>query len=210
MNWECDLEVDEIGAKKFLDSKIKEYLKKRGRCGYKYMTYSVCSALDGFEYPNVWGADTVASANIIFDEDVTLEKLKENIVDALSSSYGSIPVDYNSITWSMNPKKKTEKQKEKKDMGLKIKKTDVLSIEEFKENTKAYDEIKINIDNEKLKKFEEDYGVYDFTIYLCRYVKICDEVIEFLPKALCIGSVHCVPYEFIENIECTYYLETGK
>ena len=94
------------------------------------------------------------------------------------------------------------------DMGLRIKKTDVLSIDEFKENDKAYDEVKINIDDEKLKKFEEDYGVYDFTIYLCRYVKICDEVIEFLPKALCIESVHCVPYEFIQNIECTYYLKT--
>lgn len=94
------------------------------------------------------------------------------------------------------------------DMGLRIKKTDVLSIDEFKENEKAYDEVKINIDDEKLKKFEDDYGVYDFTIYLCKYVKICDEVIEFLPKALCIGSVHCVPYSFIENIECTYYLKT--
>ena len=80
------------------------------------------------------------------------------------------------------------------DMGLRIKKTDVLSIDEFKENEKAYDEVKINIDDEKLKKFEEDYGVYDFTIYLCKEFKICEEVIEFLAKSWCIETVHCVPY----------------
>lgn len=206
--------MDEIRAKKFLDSKIKEYLKKRSECDYKYMTYSVCSALDGFEYPNVWGGDTVASAKITFDEDVTLEKLKENIVDALSSPYGSIPVGYDSITWSMNPKKKTEKQKEKKDMSLKIKKTDVLSIEEFAENTKAYDEIKIKINDKKLTEFEEDYGSYDFTTYLYKFVKIRNNAtIEFLAKAIRVESgsdFYCVPYDFVEYVECTYYLEIGK
>lgn len=96
-------------------------------------------------------------------------------------------------------------------MGLKIKKTDVFSIDEFKENKKAYDEVKINIDDEKLKKFEGDYGVYDFTIFLGKYVELTNELIEFLPKALKIEKgteSFCVPYSFIENIECTYYLKT--
>lgn len=183
--------MNEIQAKNFLDSKIKNYLEKKNcRCSITPTT-------------------AIASAKVIFDDDVDLEKTKEEIINVLNSSYGQIS-GWNDLSWNNHPRYFKEKQKEEQNMSLKIKKIDVLTIEEFKENTKAYDEIKINIDNEKLKKFEEDYGVYDFTIYLCRYVKICDEVIEFLPKALCIGSVHCVPYEFIENIECTYYLETGK
>ena len=101
--------------------------------------------------------------------------------------------------------------KKEDNMVLKIKKTDVLSIDEFKENEKAYDEVRINIDDEKLKKFEDDYGVYDFTIFLIKYVELTNELIEFLPKALKIQKgteEFCVPYSFIENIECTYYLKT--
>jgi hypothetical protein len=170
-----------------------------------------------------WSGDAYDDILKIFETSINLESIVWKLKDAhYISDYrkmNGLPINrfgYRLQDWIVELMKYNLKAESKEvfteekvnDMGLRIKKTDVLSIDEFKENDKAYDEVKINIDDEKLKKFEEDYGVYDFTIYLCKYVKICDEVIEFLPKALCIGSVHCVPYEFIENIECTYYLKT--
>lgn len=174
-----------------------------------------------------WSGDAYDDILKIFETSINLESILGKLEDACyistyRKSNGLIRdmFEYRLQDWIVelvnnNLKNKSDEfykrvftEEKVNDMGLRIKKTDVLSIDEFKENDKAYDEVKINIDDEKLKKFEEDYGVYDFTIYLCRYVKICDEVIEFLPKALCIESVHCVPYEFIQNIECTYYLKT--
>ena len=174
-----------------------------------------------------WSGDAYDDILKIFETSINLESILWKLKDAhyISNYRKSNELlrdmfEYRLQDWivelvSNNLKNKSDEfykrvftEEKVNDMGLKIKKTDVLSIDEFRENEKAYDEVKINIDSEKLKKFEEDYGVYDFTIYLCKYVKICDEVIEFLPKALCIESVHCVPYEFIENIECTYYLKT--
>lgn len=206
--------LNERDVKDFLDSKIMKHLRKKG-IETKYYSSINCRCdpiLKIYGHYQANCSETVASMNINFDNDVDLEKTKEEIMDAINSSYGQIS-GWGSLTWNNHRqqlKDKNKLEKEEQNMGLKIKKIDVLTIEGFKENTKAYDEIKINIDDDKLKKFEEEYGVYDFTIYLCKYVKIGDSVIEFLPKALNVGGVHCVPYEFIENIECTYYLETGK
>ena len=98
---------------------------------------------------------------------------------------------------------------EVEDMSLKIEKTDKLSVEEFKETEKCYDKIDIKIDSEKLDKFEEEYGMYNFTLYLRSGVYLRDETIQFLPKALRIIKnidEYCVPYDWITEIKCTYYI----
>lgn len=103
------------------------------------------------------------------------------------------------------------------DMGLRIKKTDVLSIDEFKENEKAYDEIKICIDKEMFEEYENDYGLAPFDVTSRdgeKYIDLKNETIEYLPKALSIMPdgwgvcVKSVPYEYITGVECTYYLKT--
>lgn len=103
------------------------------------------------------------------------------------------------------------------DMGLRIKKTDVLSIDEFKENEKAYDEIKICIDKEMFEEYENDYGLAPFDVTSRdgeKYIDLKNETIEYLPKALSIMPdgwgvcVKSVPYEYITDVECTYYLKT--
>lgn len=108
-----------------------------------------------------------------------------------------------------------KKDKGVKKMGLKIKKTDVLTIDEFKENTKPYDTIKIIIDKEKVEQYKKDFGKKPFNVTNEQYIKLNDDTIEFLPKALKIsadgydGLVNSVPYEFITGVECVYYLSTN-
>lgn len=103
-------------------------------------------------------------------------------------------------------------------MGLRIKKTDVFGIDEFKENEKAYDEIRICIDDEMFEKHKDEYGMEPFNVRTSmdgeKYIDVKNETIEYLPKALLImpneGYVctNSVPYEYISNVECTYYLKT--
>lgn len=177
-----------------------------------------------------WGSDAYDDILKIFETSINLESILWKLKDAhyISNYRKSNELlrdmfEYRLQDWivelvnnnlekeSDNFYKEVFLDKKEDNMVLKIKKTDVLSIDEFKENEKAYDEVRINIDDEKLKKFEDDYGVYDFTIFLSKYVKLTNELIEFLPKALKVQKgteEFCVPYSFIENIECTYYLKT--
>ena len=100
-------------------------------------------------------------------------------------------------------------------MGLKIKKTEKLSIEELKTNTKAYDKISLNINREKFEEYKKDYGVSPFSVLNDYSILINDKTIEFLPKAVKIysdgcGSAVSIPYEFIDEVECIRYLTTEK
>ena len=108
---------------------------------------------------------------------------------------------------------------EEDNMGLRIKKTDVMTIDEFKENDKAYDEIKLCIDKEMYDEYVKDYGLEPFNAETKletgeKYINLKSETLEYLPKALSIMPdgwgvcVKSVPYEYITQVECTYYLKT--
>lgn len=128
---------------------------------------------------------------------------------------------WTTTTWDSMPrvivdplsnKKKTKKnnKKEAKKM-LKIKQTDKMTIEEFKNNRKAYDEIRLIINDEKFKKFKEDYGVNPFGMFSYDngddYVALKDETIEFKPKAILrVSASKMIPYYFIDEVIGIYYL----
>ena len=42
--------------------------------------------------------------------------------------------------------------------GVRIKKTDEMTIDEFKENTRAYANVRLEINEEKYEQFRKDYG----------------------------------------------------
>lgn len=95
--------------------------------------------------------------------------------------------------------------------GLRIKRNDELSIDEFKENTKAYEELKIFLDKELVDKHNREYGKLLFpysTDTEGEYcIRIYDGIIEFLDKALFIDPNASVPYELITKIVGTYYIK---
>lgn len=101
--------------------------------------------------------------------------------------------------------------------GLRIKKTDEMSIDEFKENTKAYNTIKLIINKEKYDKVEKEYGAEPFeTGYSDDGYEIIlkDEIIEFKEKAITIDLTvfknKCIPYYFIDKVIGTYYIKTEQ
>lgn len=136
----------------------------------------------------------------------------------------------NSITksWSSSPrisqkyydvalKKVVEIDKNRKEedekMGLQIKKTDVMDIDEFRETEKAYDKVELIIDMEKFEKYEREYGERPFVKNITDDVTISNKVIEFFPKALKVYSdgyevAYSIPYEYIAEVKCIYYLTT--
>ena len=104
--------------------------------------------------------------------------------------------------------------KKVKSMGLRIKKTDEMTVDEFKENTKAYDIIKLVIDKEKFDGFKKDYGKEPFNVSGTEVysVQITGGTIEFKEKAIKFdGSWHnqIVPYSFITKVVGIYHLTTG-
>lgn len=104
-------------------------------------------------------------------------------------------------------------KKEVKNMSLKIKKTDVMSVKEFEESDKGYDEIIIKLDVEKVKEYEKDYGVGFNAPYEIDgddlVVRLSDQTIEFKAKAIAIDGLinkKCIPYDYIKEIVGVYYL----
>ena len=104
-------------------------------------------------------------------------------------------------------------KKEVKSMSLKIKKTDVMSVKEFEESDKGYDEIIIKLDVEKVKEYEKDYGVKFNEIYEKDdddlVVRLSDQTIEFKAKAIVLANLinkKCIPYDYIKEIVGVYYL----
>lgn len=107
---------------------------------------------------------------------------------------------------------------EKGDENMKIKKTDELSIEEFKETDKAYDSVFVVFDMDKYEKIAREYGdeiapktgimVYGVRVY-GRYL---ENIIEFYPKAISLRSegdiaICTIPYYIVDKVFCTYYIE---
>ena len=103
-----------------------------------------------------------------------------------------------------------ENDKENKEMnGLKIKKTEEMSIEEFQETEKSYDKITIYLDEEKINEHKKDYGSFRMGYYWGneneQKIILQNEVIEFFPKALLISDATSVPYDMIAKIIGEYY-----
>lgn len=109
--------------------------------------------------------------------------------------------------------KKYSVKKEVEKMGLRIKKTDELTIDEFKENTKVYDEITIYLNKEKYETREKDYGTIPMNYYWGhskdKKIILQEEVIEFFNKALVIDNNTSVPYDLIDKVIGVYYLTNG-
>lgn len=127
------------------------------------------------------------------------EELENSILDALSYT-GNV---YCNI--------------EKGDENMKIKKTDELSIEEFKETDKAYDKVFAVFDMDKYKKIAREYGdviapktgiiVHGVRVY-GRYL---ENIIEFYPKAISLRNegdmaICTIPYYIVDKVLCTYYI----
>lgn len=183
-----------------------------------------------------WSGDAYDDILKIFETSINLESILYNLKDACYISdyrkMNALHIDrfeYRLQDWIVELMKHNLKAesdefykevftgKKVNDMGLRIKKTDVLSIDEFKENDKAYDEIKICIDKEMFEEHENDYGLAPFEVTSRdgeKYIDLKNETIEYLPKALSIMPdgwgccVKSVPYEYITKVECTYYLKT--
>lgn len=183
-----------------------------------------------------WSGDAYDDILKIFETSINLESIVWKLKDArYISDYrkrNGLPIDrfgyrlqdwivelmkYNLKAESDEFYKEVFTEEKVNDMGLRIKKTDVLSIDEFKENDKAYDEIKICIDNEMFEEYENDYGLVPFDVTSRggeKYIDLKNETIEYLPKALSIMPdgwgccVKSVPYDYITKVECTYYLKT--
>ena len=108
------------------------------------------------------------------------------------------------------------KRKGDSEMGfLKIKKEEEISIDEFRQNEKAYDRVILVINKVKFDKFKEDYGKEPFNVtgYKENYEILLKEgVIQFKNKAIKLPSNmygDIVPYTFIDNVIGIYYLTTG-
>lgn len=140
------------------------------------------------------------------------------IKDLIEKRYVNPNTTWTTTTWDSMPrvivdplsKKRISNKKEAKKM-LKIKQTDKMTIEEFKNNRKAYDEIRLIINDEKFKKFKEDYGVNPFGMFSYDngddYVALKDETIEFKPKAILrVSASKMIPYYFIDEVIGIYYL----
>lgn len=183
-----------------------------------------------------WSGDAYDDILKIFETSINLESILGKLEDACyistyRKSNGLIRdmFEYRLQDWIVelvnnNLKNKSDEfykrvftEEKVNDMGLRIKKTDVLSIDEFKENDKAYDEIRICIDKEMFEEYENDYGLAPFDVTSRdgeKYIDLKNETIEYLPKALSIMPdgwgccVKSVPYEYITGVECTYYLKT--
>lgn len=136
-----------------------------------------------------------------FDEwiDGVMDKNKEKIYSEIG--YDSEPIE--------------SKMEISDNMGLKIKKTEVMTIDEFKECVKAYDKIIIKLNEEKVNKFKNDYGklliiepIFESTI------ELTDETIEFMPKALNVlhkySQNSIINYDLIEEVIGEYYLTTKQ
>lgn len=134
-------------------------------------------------------------------------KRSDDVLDSWRHSFGH----YNArCSFTTNETKRKEDDK-----MLKIKKTDEMTIEEFKENLKPYDIIKLIIDKEKFDKFKEDYGKEPFNVSGVDeyYVDISGGIIEFKNKGIKFtGSWHnqVVPYSFITKVIGVYYLTNGS
>ena len=141
------------------------------------------------------------------------EKMKE--YGHYNATFGDDLIDSINTALANELKKKHEKEVEK--MGLRIKKSDEMSIDEFKENTKAYNTIKLIINKEKYDKVEKEYGAEPFeTGYSDDGYEIIlkDEIIEFKEKAITIDLTvfknKCIPYYFIDKVIGTYYIKTEQ
>lgn len=105
-----------------------------------------------------------------------------------------------------------EKRKDEKSdsMSLSIRKTDILTVDEFKETEKAYEKVFLKINKETYDKFTEEYGKPLFDVTDDYTVELNGYTIEFKEKAIRVyGSLghSFVPYTFIDSVECVYHLE---
>lgn len=136
-----------------------------------------------------------------FDEWINgvLDKNKEKI-------YGEIKCDDEPIE---------AKMKMSDSMGLKIKKTESMTIDEFKECMKAYDKIIIKLDGEKIDEYKKDYGKLMITEQILdSAIELTDETIEFMPKALNVlhnySTNSVIDYDLIDEVIGEYYLTTKQ
>lgn len=100
-------------------------------------------------------------------------------------------------------------------MGLKIKKTESMTIDEFKECMKAYDKIIIKLDSEKIDEYKKDYGKLMITEPIIdSEIELTDETIEFMPKALNVlhnySTNSVIDYDLIDEVIGEYYLTTKQ
>lgn len=185
-----------------------------------------------------WSGDAYEDILKIFETSINLESILWKLKDALyisnyrkSNELLRDMFEYRLQDWIVelvnnNLKNESDEfykrvftEEKVNNMGLRIKKTDVLSIDEFKENDKAYDEIRICIDKEMFEEYKRDYGLEPFDVKTKlesgeKYIDLENDTIEYLPKALSILPdgwgicVKSIPYEYITKVECTYYLKT--
>lgn len=98
-------------------------------------------------------------------------------------------------------------------MKLRIKQTDELSIDEFKENPKAYESVKIILNKEAVNQWAKDYGSVNFDYHFSDsyyYLTFSESVVlEFLNKALITDSTS-IPYVLIDKVVGTYYLKCDE
>lgn len=159
---------------------------------------------------NHWGLDEwlrmimkkhIDYVNLRLNEDKYSEKIKDKLVDEIRMAFTTNITDEKSYE---------ENDKENKEMnGLKIKKTEEMSIEEFQETEKSYDKITIYLDEEKINEHKKDYGSFRMGYYWGneneQKIILQNEVIEFFPKALLISDATSVPYDMIAKIIGEYY-----
>ena len=146
------------------------------------------------------------------NEKQTIKKLEEPLRHKRDCkiAVGDIEIDCNIEHITIENKQKGET----KMTGLRIKKTDEMTIDEFKENTKAYDKIILHINKEKYDTFKKEYGKRLFALndsekHLINLVG--DVVIEFKEKALLYDNgiiSQAIPYSFIDKVICEYYIKT--
>lgn len=94
--------------------------------------------------------------------------------------------------------------------GVRIKKTDILTVDELKENIKPYNQITLLINEEKYDSFEKEYGSVLFTCPNDKRVELDGYTIEFFEKALRISggwSHESIPLDWIDKVICEYYIE---
>ena len=100
-------------------------------------------------------------------------------------------------------------------MGLKIKKTESMTIDEFKECMKAYYKIIIKLDGEKIEEYKKNYGKLMINEPIVdSAIELADETIEFMPKALNVLHMYSpnsvIDYELIDEVIGEYYLTTNQ
>lgn len=99
-------------------------------------------------------------------------------------------------------------------MGVKVKKTENMSIDEFQKCDKAFDNVILKIDKDVYETFKKEYGVELFQVD-CEnphIVSIDGFTIEFNDKAIRIfgkSTSPFIPYSFIESVECVYYISNN-